>query len=391
MFLFYIPYGTDAPVYYRPLVTVAMIVVNFLVFVLFTREQIEPYMLAMGSGLHPLQWLTTNFLHSDIFHLLGNMLFLWVFGLVVEGRLGSLKMLGLYLGLCVLFGAIVQLLTLGCEPNFRLGSSGVIFALAAMSFIWVPERQVHAVFVWWIIFRVGFKDVETSISIIVGFFAVLQITWSCFFGSGLIGELGHIVGAALGLMVAIVLLKMNLVDCEYLDIFSVWAGHDLMTEEDRAALEESKPENIKRRTEARQKQQNLLDDGIESALQNQTPLPAFVIAGRKEREFPGWTLPQASHLKLIQQLLSGKHWTEAISSMQQYLERHQEQSVFVRLMLAQAFLVQNKPKAAINVLQNISQQEIGEEQQSVVRKIQKKAEAMQQNNQEEEYYELDDT
>jgi len=390
MFL-YIPYGTDAPVYCRPIVTVAMIAVNVLVFVLFTREQIEPYMLAMGSGLYPHQWLTTNFLHSDIFHLLFNMLFLWVFGLVVEGKLGSLKMLGLYLGLCVLFGAIVQILTLGCEPNARLGSSGVIFALAAMSFIWAPESKVHAIFVWWLLFRIGVKDVETSISIIVGFFAVLLTAWSCLFGSGLIGELGHIVGMVLGLIAAIVLLKRGFVDGEDLDIFSVWSGRDLLSDEDRAALEENKPENIKRRAEERQKQQNLLDDGIESALQNQTPLPAFVLAQRKEREFPDWTLPQALHVKIIQQLLGGKHWTEATASMQQYLERHQEQSVFVRLMLAQAFLAQDKPKAAIEVLNNIPQKDLGAEQQSVVQKIQKRAEAMQQKNQEEGYYELDDT
>ena len=109
MFL-YLPYGTDAPIYYRPIITITMIVINLLVFAVFTREQIEPFMLAMGNGLHPLQWLTTNFLHSDIFHLLFNMLFLWVFGPVVEGKLGVFKMLAVYLGIGILFGATVQIL-----------------------------------------------------------------------------------------------------------------------------------------------------------------------------------------------------------------------------------------------------------------------------------------
>jgi len=390
MFL-YIPYGTDAPVYCRPMVTVAMIVVNVLVFMIFAAEHIEPYRLAMGDGLHPLQWFTTNFLHADIFHLLFNMLFLWVFGLVVEGKLGSLRMLGLYLGLCVLFGAVVQLLTLGCEPNFRLGSSGVIFALAAMSFIWVPESKVHAITIYWFLYRFGIKEHETPISLVVGFFAVLLVGWSCFFGSGLIGELGHLVGAVLGLVTAMVMLKTGLVDCEHLDIFSIWSGRDLLSDEDRAALEENKPANIKRRAKEEQKRQHLLDEEIELALHNQTPLPAFVIAQRKERDFPDWTLPQALHMKIIQQLLGGNHWTEATTSMRQYLERHQEQSVFVHLMLAQALLSQNKPEAAIEVLHDIPQQNMATEQQSIVKKIQQRAEAMQRKNQEEGYYELEDT
>jgi membrane associated rhomboid family serine protease len=354
MFIFYIPYGTDAPIYRLPIVSVAMIVINVVVFCLcthFTPEQIEPYCLAMGNGLHPLQWVTTCFLHSDIFHLIFNMIFLWIFGPVVEGKIGWQRMLVLYLGLVVLFGAIVQVITLGCEPGFRLGASGVIYGLAAMSFIWAPECKVHG-YVIFIFFRyVQARDTQIDVMIIVGFFLVLNVLWSLLFGSGLIGELGHIVGALLGIAVALTMLKKNLVDCEFQDIFSVYSGA-----KDRAELEENHPDAVQRRkerNEQRQKRQKLLLEEIELALQNQTPLPAFIIAQRKEREFTDWTLPSELHMKMIQQLLGGKHWTEATASMRQYLERHQEQSLFVNLMLAQAYLAQNKPKAATKILDGI--------------------------------------
>jgi predicted Zn-dependent protease len=158
-----------------------------------------------------------------------------------------------------------------------------------------------------------------------------------------------------------------------------------LSDEERAEIEANKPEAIKRRTEKRQKRKTLLAEEIELALQNQTPLPAFIIAQRKEREFPDWTLPQELHLTMIQQLLGGKHGTEAITAMRQYLGRHQEQSVFVRLMLVQALLSQNKPSTALKVLNDIPPD--APEQQSAIPKIRSKAEAMHQKNLDEGLYE----
>ena len=387
MIFLYIPYGTDAPVYRLPIITVVMIVINVVVFAMFSREQFEPYMLAMGDGLHPIQWLTTNFLHAGFFHLFFNMLFLWVFGPVVEGRVGAFKMLAIYLGIAIIFGATVQILTLGQDPGFRLGASGVIFGLAAMSFIWAPESKVHGYVIFWFIRFGTVKDTETQISLIVGFFAVLQILSSLLFGGGLIAELGHIVGIALGLALAIGMLKLKFVDCEHQDIFAVYSGAKELAE-----LEENKAEVIQRREERQQEQQerqNLLSEEIHLAIQNQTPLPAFVIAQRKERECSDWMLPQDLHLKMIQQLLASKHWTEAVASMRQYLERHREQASFVRMMLVQALLTNNKPKGAMNILDSISLEGLGPEKQLAISKIRKKAEAMYQKNLEEGIYEMD--
>jgi thioredoxin-like negative regulator of GroEL len=146
---------------------------------------------------------------------------------------------------------------------------------------------------------------------------------------------------------------------------------------------------LKEIDELQKKRQNLLGEEIELAIQNQTPLPAFIIAQRKEKEFAGWTLPQELHMKMIQQLLAGKHWSEATVSMQQDLERHQEQVFFVRLMLAQAFLSQNKPKSAAKVLDDIPLHESGAEQQSAILKIRAKADAMRQKNLDDGFFDLE--
>src|SRR3954452_7688299 len=107
-----IPVGTDAPIYYWPRATVALIVVNIAAFLavppveretrldddgevvaVAVASPFERYALTLGDGLHPVQWVTHNFLHYGFMHLAGNMLFLWAFGIVVEGKLGVLKYL----------------------------------------------------------------------------------------------------------------------------------------------------------------------------------------------------------------------------------------------------------------------------------------------------------
>ena len=368
MFL-YLPYSTDAPIYYRPIITIAMIVINILVFFMFTHEEIEPYMLAIGAGLHPIQWLTANFLHADIFHLAFNMLFLWIFGLVVEGKFGNLQMLVAYLGICTFDGAIIQIMTQGQEPGFALGASAIIFGLAAMALVWAPENRIEALFIVWLGFLLRYKRLNLKISILVAIFLALDVVSLIIVGGALSSALLHLVGAIIGFIVGFVMLKMNLVDCEHEDIISVWKGENHLTGKERAALEGKKTEPITPVEE------------IEWALANKKSIRAYIIAQQKERA--KWTLPQELHLKMIQQLFADKHWEVATVSIRQYLERHKVQSPDVRIMLAQALLAQNKPKSAIRALEHISTQGSETEPQSAIQKIQAEAEAMHQKNTDE--------
>ena len=76
---FFFPYATDAPIYHRPIATIGLIVANILVFLAVgggPTEQNAHLWLAWGDGLHPLQWVSSNFVHGDFFHLAGNMIFL---------------------------------------------------------------------------------------------------------------------------------------------------------------------------------------------------------------------------------------------------------------------------------------------------------------------------
>ena len=110
----FLPYSTDAPIYYFPWMTIVLIVANGITFAITKMGlQSEGWLLTYGDGLHPVEWVAYNFLHFGPFHLIGNMFFLWAFGIVVEGKLGWWKFLILYLTIGVVGGVLIQTAMLG--------------------------------------------------------------------------------------------------------------------------------------------------------------------------------------------------------------------------------------------------------------------------------------
>lgn len=136
-----IAYGTDAPIYHFPWMTLVLMVVNAICFaVTGMGMNSEGWLLTYGHGLHPTEWLAYNFLHFGFLHLIGNMFFLWAFGIVVEGKLGWWKFLAVYLGIGFLGGMLIQIAMLG-------HTSRDIFAMSERpsghSWIWI-ENSVFA-------------------------------------------------------------------------------------------------------------------------------------------------------------------------------------------------------------------------------------------------------
>ncbi|MEI8317441.1 MAG: rhomboid family intramembrane serine protease [Planctomycetia bacterium] len=220
---FFFPYATDAPIYHRPIATIGLIVANILVFLAVgggPTEQNAHLWLAWGDGLHPLQWLSSNFVHGDFFHLAGNMIFLWVFGLVVEGKIGWWRFLACYLGVGVGQAMVEQVLTLSLQgANVRSGgASSAIFGIMAMAAIWAPVNEITCGYfagLGWMI-RTGTFDVTIGLWA-AGFVGLnlLQLLWGSMTG------LLHLMGAALGAPLAILLLKTGFVDCEGWDAFTI--------------------------------------------------------------------------------------------------------------------------------------------------------------------------
>jgi len=81
------------------------------------------------------------FLHGGFMHLVGNMLFLWIFGDNVEHRLGPFRFLLAYLGTGMAATLVFALFALN-SPYPMIGASGAISGLLGSYFIWFPRNQV---------------------------------------------------------------------------------------------------------------------------------------------------------------------------------------------------------------------------------------------------------
>jgi len=135
-----IPYKDDNPTTHFPVITILLIALNILVFlyqsvsgpdtraIVYTYGAI-PYNLLHGTpgdGLSiPITLFTSMFLHGGIFHLAGNMLYLWIFGNNIEDRLGIFRFILFYL-LCGIIATYTHAIT---DPSSRIpmiGASGAI-------------------------------------------------------------------------------------------------------------------------------------------------------------------------------------------------------------------------------------------------------------------------
>jgi membrane associated rhomboid family serine protease len=93
--------------------------------------------------------LTSIFMHGSIMHLVGNMIFLWIFGDNLEDALGRVRYLMFYLA-CGVGAGLVHVATtrvLGGNPLIPcLGASGAISGVLAGYLMLFPKNTVHVLF-----------------------------------------------------------------------------------------------------------------------------------------------------------------------------------------------------------------------------------------------------
>ena len=142
-------------------VTIGLIAANILVF-LFTGLGSDEFAAAAAYGLgyipsvaydtaelspdliivpEDLTYLTYSFVHADIFHLGGNMLFLWVFGDNVEDALGHVRFLIFYL-LCAAAGAAFHGMVAPASEVPLIGASGAVAGVVAAYLILHPRVKI---------------------------------------------------------------------------------------------------------------------------------------------------------------------------------------------------------------------------------------------------------
>ena len=178
--------STKSPVF--PIVNLSIIVVTILVYlfeVSIEPEQLNQLYYTFGvipvevidnffPGLYftpiLISFITTLFIHGGWMHLIGNMLFLWVFGDNVEGKLGHFNYLLFYL----LAGAMATLSHVISTPFSTLpvvGASGAVAGVLGAYIISFPKSRVLALVPIFIIFTL----VEIPAVIFIAIWFLLQL------------------------------------------------------------------------------------------------------------------------------------------------------------------------------------------------------------------------
>ncbi len=211
-----IPLRDDNPTTLTPVVTVALIVLNCLVFLyqlsLGPAEErfILSYAAVPAEWFHPgtvvgdpavpaaVTVLTSMFLHASLMHLGGNMLYLWIFGNNIEDVMGHGRFLLFYL-LCGVAAVFGHAITAPDSTVPMVGASGAISGVLGAYLLLFPRARVL------VLIPAGFltRVVPVPAVVVLGFWIVMQIINGAFSWGGLGGGVAwfaHVGGFAAGLV-----------------------------------------------------------------------------------------------------------------------------------------------------------------------------------------------
>ena len=190
-----------------PIVTALIIAANALVFMLelvggdafINRWSLVPADIVAGQNWITI--LTAMFMHAGWAHILGNMLFFWVFGPEIEDVMGPLRYLTFYLlGGLVATAAQVLIDPTSTVPN--LGASGAIAGVMGAFLITYPRDRIRTILFFGWFARVTFIPAI----ILVGFWFLTQLFSEvgalAQVQSGGVAYMAHICGFAFGALAA---------------------------------------------------------------------------------------------------------------------------------------------------------------------------------------------
>jgi membrane associated rhomboid family serine protease len=157
------PLKDNVPTRSFPLVTVALIVANAAIWIFYQLPDLDgsvvelayqpcevvsscPPGTAVGEGWE-VTWLTSMFMHGSWLHIIGNMLFLWIFGNNVEDALGKVRFLAFYLLAGIAATGLQTVVTLAAGSDMaaavpNIGASGAVSGVLGAYLVVLPNAKV---------------------------------------------------------------------------------------------------------------------------------------------------------------------------------------------------------------------------------------------------------
>ena len=183
------PIKDDNPTETRPYITCILISINILIyFYQLGLAETDNYALIIKYGFKPnhlfalefttnytvspfLTVFTSMFLHGGFFHIIGNMLFLWIYGNNIEDSMGHIKFLIFYLT-CGFAAALLQASLSSTSSTPMIGASGAVSGVLSAYFLLFPKARVLTLII--LLFFITFIRIPAGI--LIGLWFLSQIT-----------------------------------------------------------------------------------------------------------------------------------------------------------------------------------------------------------------------
>ena len=177
-----LPISDTGTVRYRtlPVMTLALILINGCVFIFWQAQDMYPEVtfaayekiytygfrgttLAHGLGIGGFVGITSLFMHGDLWHLLGNLFYLWTFGRRIEDACGSWRYLLFYLVAGMVANVGAELLNPAGADVPGIGASGAIAGLMGASLLLFPTTKVECIWGIGMVLRVPVAAVRRTL------------------------------------------------------------------------------------------------------------------------------------------------------------------------------------------------------------------------------------
>ncbi len=219
--MIFLPIRTEMVARRTPMANYALLAANGMMYLVFNivhnpalRAFHDRHLVLHGDWPVLHQYFTYQFLHADLWHLGGNMLFLWVFGNSVNAKLGNAAYALFYLAAGV-FAALTFTVD---STDALLGASGAIAGVTTAYLVLFPRSRVTVLFVF---FFITFFEVPAMVLI-----GVKVILWDNIFapsigGAGNVAISAHLGGYAFGFVAAGIMLAVRAVPRDHFDMLAL--------------------------------------------------------------------------------------------------------------------------------------------------------------------------
>jgi len=158
-----------------------------------------PAEILRGENLHTL--FTSLFLHADIFHIGGNMLYLYIFGDNIEDTFGHLRFLLFYF-VCGLVADFAHILSIASSAGLlipTLGASGAISGVMGAYILLYPRARIET-----LVLTIVITVVSIPAVFFLGFWFILQLLYTWLDMGGNVAYWAHIGGFVAGMILGLI-------------------------------------------------------------------------------------------------------------------------------------------------------------------------------------------